>query len=305
MNWVEKSSFEKIRWLSKISEQELHYKVLLTPDNISAVRHNPAPYTLKVIPRPLPPDIVEGEHFVIADLRRLISSSARPSESPVVEASSQVQGAGSASGSSTSPSEDSNSAHPVPSRRTRSSRPERLPLPERVAESTPRVIKIKRKEAARRRNVPGSKGGDFVPWVSAEHEDFQDLEEEEWEERMTGLLDRYAARKRKLQLSSGSESDIAPAQAVGPSQPTAEGGSEVQAIISPGSLESGPTDQTEPAGVARIESKEVDPVPSALQVNPPSDRDEGQPSRSKFMQSGLLRPTLPERIITVTPRNIP
>ena len=31
---------------------------------------------------------------------------------------------------------------------------------------------------------------------------------------------------------------------------------------------------------------------------PPSDRDEGQPSRSKFMRSGLPRPTLPERIIT-------
>ena len=44
---------------------------------------------------------------------------------------------------------------------------------------------------------------------------------------MAGLLDRYAARKRKRQLSSGSESDIAPAQAAGPSQPAAKGGSEV------------------------------------------------------------------------------
>ena len=102
MNWVEKSSFDKIRWLSDIFKQERHYKVLLTLDNISAVRRNPAPYTLLVIPRPLPSDIVEGEHFVIADLRRLISSSARPSGNLVVEASSQVQGAGSASGSSTS-----------------------------------------------------------------------------------------------------------------------------------------------------------------------------------------------------------
>ena len=108
-----------------------------------------------------------------------------------------MQGVGSASGSSTSPSEDSSSAHPVPSRRTRSSRPERIPLPERVTGSAPRVIKIKRKGASGRRNAPGSKGEDFVPWVSAEQEDFQDLEEEEREERMIGLLDRYAARKRK------------------------------------------------------------------------------------------------------------
>ena len=132
MNWVEKSSFEKIRRLSEISKQEPHYKVLLTLDNISVVRRNPAPYTLPVIPRLLPSDVVEGEHFVIADLRHLVSSSASPSGCPVIEASSRVQGAWSASSSSTSPSEDSSSAQPVPSRRTKSSRPERLPLPEQV-----------------------------------------------------------------------------------------------------------------------------------------------------------------------------
>ena len=211
MNWVEKSSFKKIHRLSEIFEQERHYKVLLTLDNISAVRHNPAPYTLPVIPRPLPSDIVEGEHFVIADLRHLISSSACPSGGPIVEASSRVQGGGSVSGSLTSPSKDSSSTHPIPSWRTRSIRPERFPLPKQVSGSAPRVIKIKQKGAAGRRNAPGSKGEDFVPWVSAEHKDFQDLEEKEREERMTGLLDRYAARKRKRKLSSDSESDIAPA----------------------------------------------------------------------------------------------
>ena len=123
MDWVEKSSLEKIRRLLDISEQERHYKVLLTPDNISVVRRNPAPYTLPDIPRPLPSDIVEGEHFVIADLRRLISSSAHPSGDPVVEASGRVQGARHASGSSTSPSGDSSSAHSTSSRRTRSSCP--------------------------------------------------------------------------------------------------------------------------------------------------------------------------------------
>ena len=110
MNWVEKSSFEKIRRLSEIFEQERHFKVLLNPDNISAVRCNPAPYNLPIIPRLLPSDVMEGEHFFIADLRRLVSSSTRPSGGPVVKASSRVQGAWSASGSSTSPSEDTSSA---------------------------------------------------------------------------------------------------------------------------------------------------------------------------------------------------
>ena len=162
----------------------------------------------------------------------------------------------------------------------------------------PRGVKIRRKGASGQRNAPGSKGEDFIPWVSAEHEGPQDLEEEEQDERMTGLLDRYASRKRKRQLSSDSESDIAPAQTTGPSQPVTEGGLEVQAIIILGSPESRSTYQTEPTGVARIESKKADLVPSALQVIPPSDRAEGHPSRSKFMQSGLPRPTLSDRIIT-------
>ena len=108
-----------------------------------------------------------------------------------------------------------------------------------------------------------------------------------------GLLDCYAARKRKRQQSSDSESDIAPTQATGPSQPVSEGGSEVQAIIIPGSPESGPAYEMESAGVAQIESMDADLVPSALQVIPPSDLDEGQPSRSKFTWSGLPRPTFP------------
>ena len=189
---MEKSSLEKICRLLEIFKQERHYKVLLTQDNISVVRCNPAPYTLLVIHRPLPYDIVEGEHFVIADLRRLISSSARPFGDLIVEASSRVQSAGHASGSSASPSGDYSSAHLAPSRRTRNSRLERLPLLDRVVGSAPRVVKIRRKGAFGQYNTLGSKGEDFIPWVSAEHEGLQDLEEEEREERMNGLVDCYA-----------------------------------------------------------------------------------------------------------------
>ena len=207
---------------------------------------------------------MEGEHFVIANLRRLISSSARPSGGTVVEASSRVRGAGSTSGSSTSPSEDSSSAHPIPSRKTRNSHPERFPLLERVVRFAPRVVKISWKGVVGRRNALGTNVEDFIPWVSVKPEDFQDLEKEEHEERMTGLLDRYAARKRKRQLSSDIESDIAPSQVEGPSQPAVEGGLEEQVIIIPGSPESWLADQTETAGAACIKSKEADLVPSSL-----------------------------------------
>ena len=40
---------------------------------------------------------------------------------------------------------------------------------------------------------------------------------------MTGLLDRYAACKRKRQVVSSSESDPAPVQTVGPSLPAIDG----------------------------------------------------------------------------------
>ena len=60
--------------------------------------------------------------------------------------------------------------------------------------------------------MPGSRCEDFVPWVFNQPDDPQDLEEEERMERTVGLLDRYAARKRKRQVSSSGESDAAPTQ---------------------------------------------------------------------------------------------
>ena len=98
-----------------------------------------------------------------ADLRRLVSSSTSSSRNPVIEASSRVQGAGSISRSSAFSSRGSNSSPPAPCQRTRSSHPERLLLPAQVTGPAPRVVKVKRKWASKRRNAPGSKGEDFVP----------------------------------------------------------------------------------------------------------------------------------------------
>ena len=106
MKWVEKSSIEKISRLLEISEWERHYWVLLTRENVSDVRHNPAPYTLPVIPRPLPSNIVEGEHFVLKDVRRLASGSASSSRDLVVQAPSRVQRARSASSATSSRGSD-------------------------------------------------------------------------------------------------------------------------------------------------------------------------------------------------------
>ena len=154
---------------------------------------------------------------MVADLRRLVSGGASSSRNPVIEASSRVKGAQSTSRSSASSSRGSSSSPPVLDERTRSSRPERLLLPTQVAGPAPRVVKVKRKRAFGHRNTPGSKGKDFVPWIPTDTEGPQDLEEEEPVERMTGVLDHYAARKRKRQVVSSNESD--PAQAAGSSLP--------------------------------------------------------------------------------------
>ena len=172
-----------------------------------------------------------------------------------------MYGAGSTSRPSASSSGGSSSSLPVLSERTGSSDPERLLLPTRVTGLAPRVVKVKRKRASGRRNAPGFKGEDFVPWVPADTEGPQDLEEEEHHERMTGLLDSYAARKRKRQVISSDELDAAPVQTMEQNQPTADdqpaadGSSRDQAIIIPCSSELGPTDRTEPDGADRSKSK--------------------------------------------------
>ena len=92
-----------------------------------------------------------------------------------------------------------------------------------MAGPAPRVVKVKRKRASGRWNASGSKGEDFVPWVPADTKSPQDLEEKEREERMKGLLDHYAASKRRRQVISNDESDVAPVRTTESSQPAVDG----------------------------------------------------------------------------------
>ena len=112
-------------------------------------------------------------------------------------------------------------------------------------------------------------------------------------EREAGLLDRYAARKRKQQVSSSGESDAAPVPSK--DQPATYGSSGDRAITIPGSPELGPTIGSEPE---RSESNEDDPAPRSLQIIPPSDQGEGSQSKPGFMLSGLPKPKRPNQVIT-------
>ena len=123
VNWVEKASLEKIRRLLEISEQERHYEVLLTLKNLTDVRRNPAPYSLLIISRPLPLEIVDGEHFVTTGLLNLTTGSASPSRDLEVETSSRELVSRTSLVPSAFTSGGSGSAQPTPRWGERSSHP--------------------------------------------------------------------------------------------------------------------------------------------------------------------------------------
>ena len=89
MHWVERASFEKIWKLLEISEQEWDHEVLLTMKNLHDLSRHPSPYSVLIIPRPLPLEIVEGEHFVTADLLNLIPGSSSLASEAESEAAGQ------------------------------------------------------------------------------------------------------------------------------------------------------------------------------------------------------------------------
>ena len=119
---------------------------------------------------------------------------------------------------------------------------------------------------------------DFVPWVCPESSQPSDSEGDE--EEMTGLLDRYAARKWKQQENVERRFDAAPDQAEGLSRPPTGGSSEVQAIFIPGSAETRSNDRLSIGDDALGESGEAGLTPPALQVIPPSVRVGSRPGRS-------------------------
>ena len=53
--------------------------------NLHELIHNSYPYILPVIPGPLPSEIEEGEHYVIADLLNLASGSSYPAKTSETE----------------------------------------------------------------------------------------------------------------------------------------------------------------------------------------------------------------------------
>ena len=67
---MEKARLDCIRWLLKITKKERNHELILFVRNLWELGSSPFPYIVPVLPRPLP-----SEHFILADLLKLILGS--------------------------------------------------------------------------------------------------------------------------------------------------------------------------------------------------------------------------------------
>ena len=148
---------------------------------------------------------------------------------------------------------------------------------------------IKKKRTTQGKSTRGGQVEDFIPWVRSEPNRPSLSEEEE----MTGLLDRYAARKRKRHEEAEREAE----RADGSVRPLMDGGSEIQTILIPASPEMGSNDQSVLEDIAREEPREEAPIPPALQVVHPPERPEGHLGAAKFALTECKKPLSLDRIL--------
>ena len=116
MHLVERASFTKIRRLLEISDQERHHEVLLNVKNLHDLRHHPLPYSVPIMPRLLPLEVVEGEHFVATNLLSLIPCGSSPAREAESEATDRELVINTQSAQPSSTSEDSDPAPRLPSK---------------------------------------------------------------------------------------------------------------------------------------------------------------------------------------------
>ena len=72
VSWVEKARLDFIKQLLEITERELNHELLLSIKNLQELGADPFSYIVHVIPRPLPKELIKGEHFILVDLLKSI-----------------------------------------------------------------------------------------------------------------------------------------------------------------------------------------------------------------------------------------
>ena len=289
VNWVENASFEKIRKLLEIFERERHHEVLLTLKNLGDFSGNPASYSVPVIRRPLPIEIVEGEHYITADLLNLLLGNSSPAREPKAEVAGRELVICTQPGQPSSTSEDSCPAPQASRQGERGSRLERLPLARKGSRPAPQVLK-RRKGTSEQQKLSGAGVEDFVPWVPFISSHPPDWEEEDEGDEMSDLVHNFAARKLKRDASFKRVVDVIPEVARGK-------GPDVQEIVILGSLEMGLNDQSDLENTTLVESGEAFPTPAAIQVIHPPEQAFGKLERPRYTRAEQSRPRLLDRLL--------
>ena len=85
---MEKARLDLIFRQLKIIKKESHHKLLLSMKNLHELGASPFPYIVFVLPCPLPSEVFEGKHFVLADLMKSLlgrSFQAEATPEPLVQ----------------------------------------------------------------------------------------------------------------------------------------------------------------------------------------------------------------------------
>ena len=77
---MEKARLDHISRLLEITERKCNHELLLSVKNLQELGASPFPYIVSVVSSPLPTKLVNGEHFVLVDLLKLISESSSQAE---------------------------------------------------------------------------------------------------------------------------------------------------------------------------------------------------------------------------------
>ena len=196
VNWVEKASFKKIMKLLEISERERHHEILLTVKNLCELSRNPSPYTLPVIPRSLPTEVVESEHYVIVDLLTLVPSSSSPAQTSETEVVGRELSI-SLRLEQPSLARENPGVTPQASKEVdKGSCLKHLPFMKKGSHPAPQASKKGRWVPGQRRAL-GTRVEDFVPWVALISSLPPASEEEEEEDQTADLIHNYGTQKRK------------------------------------------------------------------------------------------------------------
>ena len=88
VSWVEKDRLGHIKRLLEIIERNHNHELFLSAKNLQELGASPYPYIVPVIPRPLPEELIKGEHFILVDFLKSIPGSslqARFAQEPQAE----------------------------------------------------------------------------------------------------------------------------------------------------------------------------------------------------------------------------